>query len=246
MKIKRLKVIHCDAGWRPWTFLKIATDAGIDGWSECSESNGSPQGIAAVLAEFEPLLVGSDPCEVERIYWLLYSRTRQSAGGVIQKAIAAVENALLDIKAKSFGVPVCDLLGGRLRDRLPVYWSHCGTTRVRAASLVGKPAVRCYEDLDPLCDEILESGCSAIKTNICLPAKDGGLVCLYARLCKDFWRTGTEYVTGNLEKSARVGGCLWRAARRKSARGRGFELQFSRVGAPGACARVERRRTCVA
>ena len=186
MKIKRLKVIHCDAGWRPWTFLKIATDAGIDGWSECSESNGSPQGIAAVLAEFEPLLVGSDPCEVERIYWLLYSRTRQSSGGVIQKAIAAVENALLDIKAKSFGVPVCDLLGGRLRDRLPVYWSHCGTTRVRAASLVGKPAVRCYEDLDPLCDEILESGCSAIKTNICLPAKDGGLFVYMPGFAKTF------------------------------------------------------------
>ena len=175
MKVKCLKVIHCDAGWRPWTFLKIETDAGIDGWSECSESNGSPQGIAAILAEFEPLLIGSDPREVERVYWLLYSRTRQSAGGVVQKAIAAVENALLDIKAKSFGVPVSDLFGGKLRDRLPVYWSHCGTTRVRAAPLVDKPAVGCYEDLDPLCEEILKSGCSAIKTNICLPANDGGL-----------------------------------------------------------------------
>ena len=66
----------------------------------------------------------------------------------MQKAIAAVENALLDIKAKSFGVPVSDLFGGKLRDRLPVYWSHCGTTRVRAACLVEKPAVRAYEDLD--------------------------------------------------------------------------------------------------
>ena len=139
MKVKGLKVIHCDAGWRPWTFLKIETDASIDGWSECSESNGSPLGIAAVLGEFEPLLAGSDPREVERIYWLLYSRTRQSAGGVVQKAIAAVENALLDIKAKSLGVPVSDLFGGKLRDRLPVYWSHCGTTRVRAASLVENP-----------------------------------------------------------------------------------------------------------
>jgi L-alanine-DL-glutamate epimerase-like enolase superfamily enzyme len=109
MKIRGLKVIHCDAGWRPWSFLKIETDVGIDGWSECSESNGSPRGIAAVLGEFEPLLVGSDPREVERIYWMLYSRTRQSAGGLVQKAIAAVENALLDIKAKSLGVPVSDL-----------------------------------------------------------------------------------------------------------------------------------------
>ena len=111
MKVKRLKVIHCDAGWRPWTFLKITTDSGIDGWSECSESNGSPQGIAAVLAEFEPFLIGCDPSEVERIYWLLYSRTRQSAGGVVQKAIAAVENALLDIKAKSLGFRLATSLG---------------------------------------------------------------------------------------------------------------------------------------
>jgi galactonate dehydratase len=175
MKIRGLKVIHCDAGWRPWSFLKIETDVGIDGWSECSESNGSPLGIAAVLGEFEPLLVGSDPREVERIYWMLYSRTRQSAGGLVQKAIAAVENALLDIKAKSLGVPVSDLFGGKLRDHLPVYWSHCGTTRVRAASLVEKPAVRAYEDLDSLCEEIRSSGCTVIKTNVCLPANDGGL-----------------------------------------------------------------------
>ena len=175
MKIRGLKVIHCDAGWRPWTFLKIETDDGTEGWSECSESNGSPRGIAAVLADFEPVLAGCDPREVERVYWLLYSRTRQSAGGVVQKAIAAVENALLDIKAKSLGVPVSDLFGGKLRDRLPVYWSHCGTTRVRAASLVGKPAVRAYEDLDSLCEEIRSSGCSVVKTNVCLPASDGGL-----------------------------------------------------------------------
>ena len=175
MKIRGLKVIHCDAGWRPWTFLKIETDDGIDGWSECSESNGSPRGIAAVLDEFEPVLAGCDPREVERVYWLLYSRTRQSANGVVHKAIAAVENALLDIKAKSFGVPVSDLFGGKLRDRLPVYWSHCGTTRVRAASLLHKPAIRAHEDLDSLCEEIRTSGCATIKTNVCLPASEGGL-----------------------------------------------------------------------
>jgi L-alanine-DL-glutamate epimerase-like enolase superfamily enzyme len=176
MKIKWLKVIHCDGGWRPWTFLKVGTDAGVEGWSECSESNGSPQGIAAILGEFESLLVGSDPREVERIYWLLYSRTRQSAGGVVQKAIAAVENALLDIKAKSLGVPVSELFGGKLRERLPLYWSHCGTTRVRAASLVNKPAIRRRGDLDGLCEEIVRSGCLVVKSNICLPTSNGEFI----------------------------------------------------------------------
>ena len=46
-------------------------------------------------------------------------------------AIAAIENALLDIKGKALGVPVYQLFGGKLRDRIPVYWSHCGSYRMR-------------------------------------------------------------------------------------------------------------------
>ena len=175
MKVKGLKVIHCDAGWRPWTFLKIETDAGLAGWSECSESNGSPRGIAAVLGEFEPLLAGSDPNEVERIYWLLYSRTRQSAGGVVQKAIAAVENALLDIKGKALGVPVSDLVGGRLRDRLPVYWSRTAARRACAPPPWCKNPPCAATTTSISCPRrSCDPDAEAIKTNICLPAADGG------------------------------------------------------------------------
>ena len=50
-------------------------------------------------------------------------------GGVTHKARAGIELALWDIKAKALGVPVYELFGGPLRDRIPLYWAHCGTTR---------------------------------------------------------------------------------------------------------------------
>ena len=63
----------------------------------------------------------------ERVHQMLYAMTRQAPGGVNQQAIAAIENALLDIKGQALNVPVYDLLGGAMRTEIPVYWSHCGT-----------------------------------------------------------------------------------------------------------------------
>ena len=62
-----------------------------------------------------------------------YAITRQAPGGLNQQAMAAIENALLDVKAKALGVPVYELFGGPVRDRLPLYWSHCGSYRFRNA-----------------------------------------------------------------------------------------------------------------
>ena len=76
-------------------------------------------------------LIGQDPRPVQAISSLLYVRHQQAPNGVNQRAMAAIENALLDIKGKSLGVPVYELFGGPVRTRIPVYWSHCGTYRVR-------------------------------------------------------------------------------------------------------------------
>ena len=118
MKITDIEILSCDAGWRTWLFLKISTDEGIVGWSECTESFGSPRGLMGVIEDFKPLLISEDPRLVEKLYWKMYSATRQSTGSVIQKAIAGVENALLDIKAKALGVSVADMLGGPIRDSI--------------------------------------------------------------------------------------------------------------------------------
>jgi L-alanine-DL-glutamate epimerase-like enolase superfamily enzyme len=117
MKISRIVDLHADAGWRVFSFLKIESDAGLIGWSEYNESYGS-KGLTVVIMKLAEMLIGQDPRPVELITANLYARTRQAPGGLIQQAIAAIENALVDVKAKALGVPVCEMLGGPVRDRL--------------------------------------------------------------------------------------------------------------------------------
>ena len=146
MKIKSYETFNCDAGWRTFSFLKLVTDAGLVGWSEYNESFGSP-GLSGVIDALMPNVIGMDPMALELINAVLATKSTQSRGGVVRQAIAAIENALLDIKGKALGVPVYQLFGGKLRDRIPVYWSHCGSYRMRNAELVGEPAVRTYDDM---------------------------------------------------------------------------------------------------
>ncbi|HEY4168795.1 MAG TPA: mandelate racemase/muconate lactonizing enzyme family protein, partial [Reyranella sp.] len=141
MKVKSYETFKCDAGWRTFSFLKLVTDNGIVGWSEYNESFGSP-GLGGVIDALMPNVIGSDPMAIEWINAVLGTRSTQSRGGVVRQAIAAIENALLDIKGKALGVPVYQLFGGKIRDRIPVYWSHCGSYRMRNADLVGEPAVK--------------------------------------------------------------------------------------------------------
>lgn len=168
MKINKVDVFHADAGWRPWTFVKISTDEGLIGWSECTDSHGSPRGIEGAVKDLSQLLLGQDPRNVNELLWKMHARTRQSPGSIIQKAIGGIENALWDIKAKAFGVPVYELFGGRVRAKLPLYWSHCGTSRVRAYDIVKKQQIRSFDDLKNFCEEVKQSGFRAIKTNIAI------------------------------------------------------------------------------
>src|SRR2546430_11128024 len=137
MKIDQLETLFCDAGWRPWIFLKATTDDGAVGWAEVTDSHGSPRGIAGIVEDLSPLVVGRDPRAVERIVWDLFRATRQSPGSVIQKAIGGIENALLDLKGKALDAPVYELLGGPTRDDVDVYWAHCGPTPARAREVTG-------------------------------------------------------------------------------------------------------------
>ena len=165
MRIVSIEDLHCDAGWRVWSFLKVTTDEGVVGWAEYNESYGS-RGLTAVIRKLAEPLIGHDPRPVERITAMLYARTRQAPGGLIQQAIAAIENALVDVKARALGVPVAELLGGPMRARLRLYWSHCGSYRVSHADAMGKPPVRSLDDLRALAREVRESGFTALKTNI--------------------------------------------------------------------------------
>src|SRR3989338_2971403 len=80
MKITSVEMMHADAGWRPWSFVKIMTDEGLVGWSECTDSHGSPRGMAGVVEDMKPLLIGQDPREIEKLMWQMHSRKRQRPG----------------------------------------------------------------------------------------------------------------------------------------------------------------------
>src|SRR3954469_6643453 len=165
MKIVSIEDLHCAAGWRDFSFLKITTDDGIVGWSEYNESYGSA-GLTAVIRRLAQSLIGADPRPIERITSTFYAVTRQAPGGVNQQAIAAIENALLDLKAKALGVPVYALFGGPVRDRLRLYWSHCGSFRVGLSKEMQIPAVRSPQDVVSQGKEVVSKGYTALKTNI--------------------------------------------------------------------------------
>jgi L-alanine-DL-glutamate epimerase-like enolase superfamily enzyme len=172
MKVARLETLYCAAGWRPWIFLKATADDGTVGWAEITDSHGSPRGLAGIVEDLAPQVVGRDPRPVERIVWDLLRATRQSPGSVIQKAIGGIENALLDLKAKALGVPVYELFGGPTCDEVDVYWSHCGTTRARAWNVTNTPKLASYDDVAELGHEVVERGFKAFKTNIVIPGDE--------------------------------------------------------------------------
>lgn len=173
MKVKGYEIFKCDAGWRTFSFLKLTTDSGPIGWSEYNESFGSP-GLTGVIENLMTSVVGMDPMDLELVNAVLATKSTQSRGGVVRQAIAAIENALLDIKGKALGVPVYQLFGGKLRDRIPVYWSHCGSYRMRNPDICGTPAANCYEDFTRTGEEVRAKGFTCCKTNIAIEV-DGKL-----------------------------------------------------------------------
>jgi len=165
MKITAVDVLQADAGWRLFSFVKITTDDGVVGWSEYNESFGST-GLGDVIRALSPLVVGEDALRSEFLVAKLHVLTRQSRGGLNHQAIAAIENALLDVRGKALGVPVYALFGGPVRERIPVYWSHCGTYRVYYPEFVGVPPLRSYDDLAEHAADVKAQGFKALKTNI--------------------------------------------------------------------------------
>ena len=140
MKVTAVETLACDAGWRNYYFVKLSTDAGVTGWSEYDEGFGSP-GVTAVIEQLKHRLVGLSVNEHERFFQLASCLTRPAPGSVVGEGIGALENALLDAKAKALGVPCYELLGGKVRDKVRVYWSHCPTRRINHPTFY-PPAVR--------------------------------------------------------------------------------------------------------
>jgi L-alanine-DL-glutamate epimerase-like enolase superfamily enzyme len=167
MKIAHVEHLHADAGKGDFDFLKITAQDGTVGWSEYNETFGGA-GVTAAIEGLVPLLVGKDPRAREAIVTTLHAVRRQAPGSILQQAIAAIENALLDLAARALGVPVYELLGGPVRDRLRLYWSHCGYFRLFASQQMRIPPVRTLADVVAQGKEVVAKGYTALKTNIFL------------------------------------------------------------------------------
>jgi L-alanine-DL-glutamate epimerase-like enolase superfamily enzyme len=165
-KVTSIETLACDAGWRNYHFVKLTSDTGIVGWSEFDEGFGSP-GVAAIIERLKSRVIGQSLGAHERIYAELYCATRPAAGSVVAQAMGAIENALLDAKAKSLGVPCYELLGGKVRDRVRVYWSHCATWRINQPDYY-KPAITSLDGVKAIGREVREKRFTAMKTNIFL------------------------------------------------------------------------------
>jgi galactonate dehydratase len=110
-----------------WQFLRIATDAGVDGWSE-AVLEGNPGAVRGALGELSEYLIGKDPRAIGHHWSRMYTDNFYRGGPVLVSAISAVDNALWDIKGKVLGVPTYELLGGPVRSAVPVYCHIGGTT----------------------------------------------------------------------------------------------------------------------
>lgn len=173
MKIERIEPLIADAAWRTFSFLKITTACGITGWSEYNEDFGS-RGLSDVIRALAPVIIGMDPRASEAIVAKLHVQTRQSRGGINQQAIAAIENALLDIRGKEAGKPVYALFGGPVRERIPIYWSHFSTYRIMHRGRGFLPEMMDYDALAKHAAEVKAAGFRCLKTNI-FPLRDGVL-----------------------------------------------------------------------
>jgi galactonate dehydratase len=103
-----------------WLFLKIETDEGIVGWGE-PVIEGRAATVAAAVEELSDYVIGKDPRNIEDIWTVLYRAGFYRGGPILMSAIAGIDQALWDIKGKALGVPVHELLGGKVRDKIRVY-----------------------------------------------------------------------------------------------------------------------------
>lgn len=120
MKITHCKVIVCCPG-RNFVTLKVYTDQGLYGVGDAT-LNGREKSVVSYLEDYlVPALIGKDPQRTEDIWHYFYRGAYWRGGPVGMTALAAIDTALWDIKAKAANMPLYQLLGGRSRDRIMVY-----------------------------------------------------------------------------------------------------------------------------
>ena len=126
--------------WRTFLFVEIETDEGIVGLGEAGLT-GHERAMLGVIEALKEVLIGFDPFRIEHLWQTMFRGSFFPAQRIMSSAIAGIDMALWDIKGKALGVPVYELLGGRVRDRVVCYPHTTGDTpEALAASAVAQVA----------------------------------------------------------------------------------------------------------
>lgn len=120
MKITDIQCYTMDAFRTNWTFIKVETDEGLYGWGEASLGT-QEQALNGCVMDLKRLVVGRDPMQIEKMWFEVYRDMYWKGGPVFLSALSGIEMALWDIVGKFFNTPVYNLLGGKMRDRVPMY-----------------------------------------------------------------------------------------------------------------------------
>lgn len=142
MKITSIKPLVVNAGMRNWIFVRIDTDQpGLYGWGEAT-LEWKTRGVVGALEDLAPLVVGRDPRQINQLVRVLKKQSFWRLGAIGSSAASGIELACWDIWGKSLGVPVWQLLGGKVRDRVKVY-THLGMGQMEAVyeSLEEEPLI---------------------------------------------------------------------------------------------------------
>ena len=165
MKVTDLKIyVTMVKPTREWIFVELETDEGITGLGECSDYAATAH-LVAGLEAVKPFVVGMDPRNIEDLWQKLFHGYSDLNGrGYISHIISALDIALWDIKGQALGVPIYQLLGGPVREKVPVY-THISTgvansTIEQAQAEARKTKAAGYQGIktDPFKRQYLEPG----------------------------------------------------------------------------------------
>ncbi len=134
-----------------WLFLKLTTAEGIEGWGE-PVVEGRAATVEACVRELEEHVIGHSAHKIEDFWQMIYRGGFYRGGPVLMSALSGIDQAMWDIKGKALGVPIYQLLGGAVRDRVRIYGWIGGDTPEALAAAAKKR---------------VESGFTAVKMTIC-------------------------------------------------------------------------------
>lgn len=160
MKITAIETTVVNAIHRNWIFVKVLTDQpGLYGWGEAT-LEWKTKAVLGTIEDLMPFVIGQDPRRIEHIFSCMTQFSFWPLGAIGLTAVSAIDQALWDIKAKDLGIPVWQLLGGQVRDKVRVY------THLHRGKIGGQVD---RGDVSAFCDavqETVEMGYNAVKLGL--------------------------------------------------------------------------------